>query len=533
MCKSGTDLIYMHTSNINQLNKFNTFKCSMNMKEKSYSYRVVMFPWLAHGHAFPFFELARRLCGKREDMAVYICSSPVNLQPIRNLLRLSPRRGNDSVGGGGDDDDDAVNGYDDHDDDNDGLRIKLVEMHLPSLPGLPPHLHTTKYLPPDLMPSLKCALDFSEPAFSGLLDTIQPHLVIYDFLQPWACLAAQRRGVPAFTFMTSAAAPTSYFCHYSYFAEEEFPFPAIRLGTESRRYTEMLDRSANGIPDRHRLLNSFKLSSQFIAIRTFRDIESKYIEYLSFLIGKEVVPVGPLVPKNYDHLVDAEQLKRVTEWLGKKARRSVVFVSFGTEYFMSEKEMEQMAYGLEHSGANFIWVVRFPKEEKEASGSKSTTRAMKLPPGFMDWIGPERGLVVDGWAPQRSILAHPSLGAFLTHCGWSSLMEAMQSGVPMLALPLHLDQPLNAKLMVELGVAIEIPQQGFGNFEGEEVARGIRQVLHSEIGHGVRNKVEEMADVMRRKGDHNEIQELVKKMLQLCNKDEQGESNMIREMVAN
>ncbi|KAF3320368.1 crocetin glucoside glucosyltransferase-like protein [Carex littledalei] len=487
----------------------------MNMKGKSY--RVLMFPWLAHGHILPFFELARRLCGECKDMVVYVCSTPINLQPVRNLLHLAPRQGEQN------------------DDDSDRSRIELVELHLPSFPDLPPHLHTTKYLPPDLMPSLKHAFDLSEPSFSGLLDTIQPNLLIYDFLQPWACLAAQRRGIPGFTFMTSGAAQTSFFCHYSHFAEEEFPFSAIRLGTESRRYTEMLDKSANGMSDRDRLLNSFKLSSQFIAIKSFRDIESKYIEYLSFLAGKEVVPVGPLVPDNYDHLVDAEQLKRVMEWLGKKGRKSVVFVSFGTEYFLSEQEMEQMACGLELSGADFIWVVRFPKEEKEADGRRNAkaTRAMKLPPGFMDRIGPERGLVVDSWAPQRSILAHPSLGAFLTHCGWSSLMEGMQSGVPMIALPLHLDQPLNAKLMVELGVAIEIPQQGFGNFKGEDVARGTREVLHSEIGHGVRKKVEEMAEAMQRKGDHHEIQELVEKMLQLCNKDEQGESNMLKEMVAN
>jgi UDP-glucoronosyl and UDP-glucosyl transferase len=497
----------------------------MNMKEKRF--RVVMFPWLAHGHLFPFFELGRRLCGESKDMVVYICSTPVNLQSVRNLLHLAPRQDSGN-------DDGAFNGDHDHDD-NHGLRIKLVELHLPSLPSLPPHLHTTKHLPPDLMQSLKCALDLSEPAFSSLLDSIQPDLLIYDFLQPWACQAAQHRGIPAFTFMTTAAASTSFFCHYSYFAEEEFPFSAIRLGTESRRYTKMVDNLANGITDMDRLLNSLKLSSQFIVIKTFWDIEAKYIEYFSSLVGKEVVSVGPLVPENYDHLVDAEQLKQVTGWLSKKPRRSVVFVSFGTEYFMSEQEMEQMACGLELSGANFIWVVRFPKEEMDSAGRKSTkaTRAMKLPPGFMDRIGPERGLVMDGWAPQRSILAHPSLGAFLTHCGWSSLMEAMQSGVPMLALPLHLDQPLNAKLMVELGVAIEISQQGFGNYEGKEVARGIRQVLHLEIGHSIRKKVEEMAEVMGRKGDHNEIEELVQKMLQLCNKDEQGETNMLKEMVAN
>lgn len=35
------------------------------------------------------------------------------------------------------------------------------------------------------------------------------------------------------------------------------------------------------------------------------------------------------------------------------------------------------------------------------------------------------------WAPQQTILAHPVLGWFVTHCGLGSILEAISSGVPM------------------------------------------------------------------------------------------------------
>ncbi|KAJ3675430.1 hypothetical protein LUZ60_004472 [Juncus effusus] len=466
----------------------------MNFGEnRSRSYSGVMLPWLAHGHVLPFLELAKRLCDQDGyDIEVHICSTPINLLPIRNHLSKINNDLDDKI-----------------------RRIKLVELHLPPFPGLSPSLHTTKFLPPNLMPSLKHAFDLSEPAFSSILDDLCPDFVIYDFLMPWAPLAAQSRGIPAFVFMTSSAASTAFFCHYSCTKDDEFPFPAIRLGegNESRAYADMLDKSANGQTNRDRLLRCFSLSTELIAIKTFDNIESKYIKYLSFLTGKEIVPVGPLIPNGHDPSVDAEESESVMRWLAKKERSSVVFVSFGSEYFMSEQEIEQMAHGLELSGANFLWVVRFAEKEDQE-------KAKGLPCGFKERIGPERGLIVNGWAPQHSILKHPSVGAFLTHCGWSSVMEGMQAGVPMIALPLHLDQPLNAKLIVEVGVAMEISQQGFGKFEGNEIARVISLILRSEHGERIRKKAEEVAQMMQEKSDHVEIQTVVGKMVALCKKEE-------------
>ncbi|MCE7766615.1 hypothetical protein GQL56_28725, partial [Pseudomonas putida] len=67
-----------------------------------------------------------------------------------------------------------------------------------------------------------------------------------------------------------------------------------------------------------------------------------------------------------------------------------------------------------------------------------------------------RGFVYIGWAPQKEILAHPSIGGSLFHAGWGSTIETLRHGHVLVVLPFVFDQGLNARLLVEKGVAIEV-----------------------------------------------------------------------------
>ncbi|KAL4313627.1 hypothetical protein AHAS_Ahas15G0004000 [Arachis hypogaea] len=58
----------------------------------------------------------------------------------------------------------------------------------------------------------------------------------------------------------------------------------------------------------------------------------------------------------------------------------------------------------------------------------------------------ERGLMV-GWVPQVEVLAHKSVGAFMTHCGWNSTIESVVAGVPMVCWPYFADQQVNSRLV--------------------------------------------------------------------------------------
>ena len=136
-----------------------------------------------------------------------------------------------------------------------------------------------------------------------------------------------------------------------------------------------------------------------------------------------------------------------------------------------------------------------------------------MPPGFLQKVG-DRGKIVEGWAPQARILDHSSIGGFVSHCGWNSVTESMHFGVPITAIPMHLDQPINARLVKEFRTGIEVLRDKDGRLEREGIASVIEQVVFKKNGRYVRKKTKKLCANMRRKGDE-EINEVVRELVQL------------------
>lgn len=53
-------------------------------------------------------------------------------------------------------------------------------------------------------------------------------------------------------------------------------------------------------------------------------------------------------------------------------------------------------------------------------------------------------------------LAHQNVKVFISHCGISGTYEAINTGTPMILLPLFGDQPANAALLHEMEVGIYV-----------------------------------------------------------------------------
>ena len=178
--------------------------------------------------------------------------------------------------------------------------------------------------------------------------------------------------------------------------------------------------------------------------------------------------MGPLVQEPGNDVVSGSRFEK---WLNKKQDSSCLLVSFGSEFYLSKEDMEEIAYGLELSHVDFIWVVRFPVA---GGGERKKNVEEELPKGFLERVR-ERGMVVEGWVPQAQILKHRTTGGFLSHCGWSSVMESIKFGVPIIAAPMQLDQPLNARLVEWLDVGVVVERDN-GRLRRQEVARVVKEV---------------------------------------------------------
>ncbi|KAL1532753.1 UDP-glycosyltransferase 83A1-like [Salvia divinorum] len=165
-----------------------------------------------------------------------------------------------------------------------------------------------------------------------------------------------------------------------------------------------------------------------------------------------VLPIGPL------NLLDSNNVNSTNffsedssclRWLDSKPDGSVVYVSFGSLAVFSQQQLDELALGLELSGRAFLWVVR----PDLANGSQ-----VVYPPGF----GTGLGEIVE-WAPQNRVLSHPSIGCFVSHCGWISTMEGVSNGLRFQCWPYFADQLHNVRYICDkwgIGLKIDFDEVG-------------------------------------------------------------------------
>ncbi|MED6174430.1 hypothetical protein PIB30_068866 [Stylosanthes scabra] len=258
--------------------------------------------------------------------------------------------------------------------------------------------------------------------------------------------------------------------------------PAPTQNRSSDMYKHYLERSigcskANGF-----IINSF-LELESASIKALAKEKSNFDFYT----------VGPITQKTSSSN-DVKELECLT-WLDRQPRCSVLYVSFGSGGTLSQKAITELALGLELSGQRFLWVLRVPSDSSFAAylGNERNEDPLKfLPDGFLERTK-EKGLVVPSWAPQVQILSHHSVDGFLSHCGWNSVLESMQVGVPLITWPLFAEQRMNAVLLVEvLKVAVRPNAREDGVVEKEEVSKVIKCLMETEEGTIIRKRMESL-----------------------------------------
>jgi len=166
------------------------------------------------------------------------------------------------------------------------------------------------------------------------------------------------------------------------------------------------------------------------------------------------------------------------DWLESKEPRSVVYVNFGSMTVMTAEKLLEFAWGLANSQQPFLWIIR---SDLVIGGS------VVLSLEFVNEIS-DRGLITS-WCPQEQVLNHPSIGGFLTHCGWNSTTESICAGVPMLCWPFFADQSVSCRYICntwEIGIEIDT------NVKREEVEKLVNELMVGEKGKNMREKAIEL-----------------------------------------
>ncbi|XP_058573440.1 UDP-glucuronosyltransferase 3A2-like isoform X4 [Neofelis nebulosa] len=165
--------------------------------------------------------------------------------------------------------------------------------------------------------------------------------------------------------------------------------------------------------------------------------------YVGGLLARPVKPV----PQEFENFIS------------KFGDSGFVLVALGSivSTYQSQEVLMEMNSAFAHLSQGVIWKCKpskWPKDVKLAANVK----------------------IVD-WLPQNDLLAHPRIRLFVTHGGMNSIMEAIQHGVPMVAIPVLKEQAENM-VRVEakkFGVSIQLKQ-----IKAETLALKMKEVIEDK-----------------------------------------------------
>ncbi|KAJ6843142.1 cis-zeatin O-glucosyltransferase 2 [Iris pallida] len=332
--------------------------------------------------------------------------------------------------------------------------IKFHDVPVPptafSAPPPPPNPNSTSTnFPSHLQPAFDAALALDSHLLSllrSLSAASRRVVLVHDSTMAFAAsVASSLPNVESFSFHSVSAFTVLFFHWQSRGRSPDRALSALpELSFQGCFSDEFLDfirrQHEKTVSDSGRLLN------------TCRAIEGPFVDRLALepsWQGQKVFAVGPLNPLNPRKGAGGASRHKCLDWLDRQPENSVIYVSFGTTSTLPKEQVLELAYGLESSNQRFVWVLR-DADRSDIYAAAADDADEKVVRAREVILNCERGMVLGGWAPQLEILAHPSTGGFLTHCGWNSCMESMSMGVPMLAWPMHSDQPRNTMLVTEV-----------------------------------------------------------------------------------
>lgn len=445
------------------------------------------FPLMAYGHMIPMFDIARIFASR--GVKATIITTPANASTFSSATAR-----------------DRLLSLD--------INIQILQFPTEEA-GLPEGCENMNDLDGlDTIHAFFKALNMLQQPLERLFEDYQPDFLVADFTLHWATESAAKFGIPRFVFHGTnvfwQCVEHSLECHK--------PFEDIASDTATfvvPGLPDKIEMTKSQVPDHYKVDTPFiemvekikdsEAKSYGVLVNSFYELEPGYADYYRNVMGRRAWQIGPVSLRNKNAIDKTQRGKEsaidehyVLNWLDSKEPNSVLYICFGSTSRMNNAQLSEIVMALEDQNFSFVWVIRTTQNSDETSF---------LPECFEENMK-GKGLIIREWAPQVLILGHPSIGGFMTHCGWNSTLEGVTAGVPMITWPLFAEQLHNENLVTQvLKTGIRVGTQKWNQwFETEDVSSKkdeIEKAINRLMGDGeeakeMRSKAKELGELARK-----------------------------------
>ncbi|KAJ0744165.1 putative scopoletin glucosyltransferase [Helianthus annuus] len=446
---------------------------SLHPSEIMTTCHVVLFPFVAYGHMIPMADMAVLFASRGLQTTIVTTSSTAHRlsKTIQKTINYTHQIALHTI------------------------EFKAGEGSAPPLIDNPDQIINNEHLS-----RLSEAIATLQEPFEQFIEKSQPNCIVSDMFFPWTVETAAKFNIPRIAFngtgffslcvsdaiqlypptVSSDSEPfvVPNLPHVIKFTRKQLP----RIDEELKVFWKVIIQAAEA-----------EAKSYGVIVNSFYELEPEYVRHYREVMKRKAWHVGPvsLFSKNMEDKLERGKKSAIDEqeclkWLESKPAGSVIYVSFGTIVKIPTSQVYEIAMALEACDVNFIWVIRNAQET--------------LPEGFEARMD-VKGLIIKGWAPQALILDHESVGGFLTHCGWNSVLEGVSGGVAMVAWPVMAEQFNNAKLVtdvLQIGVSIgDVEWSAASTCDGvkqETIERAVATVMGMKEGDAMRMRARELKE---------------------------------------
>jgi len=129
--------------------------------------------------------------------------------------------------------------------------------------------------------------------------------------------------------------------------------------------------------------------SKGLIVNNFAELDGEdCIKHYEKTMGYKAWHLGPacLIRKTFEEKSvrgneSVVSMHECLSWLNSKEDNSVLYICFGSISYFSDKQLYEIASGIENSGHEFVWVVPEKKGKEDESGEE---KEKWLPKGFQE-----------------------------------------------------------------------------------------------------------------------------------------------------